>query len=412
MKIQQAFRYELDPNDKQRTLLAKAAGTARFTYNWALARRIERFEKNEGKDKFTNAIAQHRELNALKDTEFPWMREVSKCAPQEALRNLDRAFKHFWRGRKQGRPVGFPEFKKKGLHDAFRLTGAVSVTATGVKLPRIGEIRTKEMTAKFDGRVLSATVRREADRWFVALAVERERPEPQLVLGPAIGIDLGLTAFATLSDGTKIEAPKPLKVAIKRLQRRSRRHSCKQKGSANRRKSALRLGRLHRKVRNTRNDWLHKFSTHVAKNHSVVCVEGLNVSGMVRNRSLSRSISDAGWGEFRRMLVYKTKWYGSELRIIDRFAPSSRTCSVCGVSHEMTLADRTFVCRECGVVEDRDLNAAKNVFAFGMDHGTESSSGTDSQKRVNACGEPVQQGRSRKQEADAVVTGESLVLNG
>ncbi|GIW54999.1 MAG: transposase [Nitrospiraceae bacterium] len=405
MKVHQAFRYELDPNNKQRTLLAKSAGVARFAYNWALADRIRRFQENEGKAKFTTAIEQHRLLNSLKPTQFPWMYEVSKCASQEALRDCERAFKNFWRARKQGRHVGFPKFKKKGIHDAFRLTGSIRVTEKGVVLPRIGEVRTKESTKKFKGRILSATVKREADRWYVSLSVETERPDLTPIVGPPVGIDLGLKAFATTSDGDYIEAPKPLRRLLRILRRRSRQHSRKQKGSNNRRKSAMRLARLHRRIRNIRTDWLHKITTRLAKTKSVIVIENLSVRRMMANQHLARAISDAGWSEFRRMLDYKTKWYGSELRTIDRFAPTSRTCSACGAYHEtLTLADRVFRCRECGAVLDRDLNAAKNILKLG----TESSSGTYTPVEIGGC-RPEGQCRSSKQEADTI---RQVVLNG
>lgn len=183
MKVNQAFRYELQPNVCQHILLAKHAGTARFAYNWGLAERIKLFEMAEGKDRFTTATAQHKILNSKKTTEFPWMYEVSKCSPQEALRDLDKAFNNFWTGRKQGRKVGFPKFKKKGDRDSFRLTGSIRVSSRSVQLPRLGKVRTKEATIKFVGRILSATVVREADRWFVSLSVEVERPDPLPVKG-------------------------------------------------------------------------------------------------------------------------------------------------------------------------------------------------------------------------------------
>jgi len=368
MMIRQAFRYELDPNDRQRTILAKHAGAARFAWNWALARRIEKFQKNEGKAKFTNAVEQHRELNLMKKTEFPWMYEVSKCAPQEALRNLDKAFRAFWKGRKK-KKVGFPKFKKKGRDDAFRLTGRICVEEDGrhIRLPRIGSVRVKESTEKFRGRILSATVRREADRWFVSLCVERERAEPVPVCGPTVGIDLGLNCFAVLSDGSKIESPKALEKNLERLRRRSKTHSRKRKGSNNRRKSAIRLARLHQKIRNLRIDAIHKATTRLAKTKSVIVVEDLSVRNMMRNRYLARSISDAGWVEFRRQLAYKCKWYGSELVVAPRNFPSTRRCSRCGVvGPRLDLSCRLFRCKACGFALDRDENAARNLEWYGQ----------------------------------------------
>lgn len=383
--MNQAYRYELSLSNRQRELLLQHSGVARFAWNWGLARRIALFKENEDKDRFTNAMAQHRQLVILKKSEFPWMYEVSKCAPQEALRDLDRAFANFWRGRKANRHIGFPKFKKKGIHDSFRLTGHIHIFDNGVVLPRLGGIKTKESTGKFKGRILSATVSREADRWFVSLAVERERLIPPRTDSEIAGIDLGINSFAVIYDGNNTEhiyAPKPLERKLKRLRRLSRYHSRKQKGSNNRRKSALCLARLHRHIKNTRQDFLHKLSTTLAKTKSAIIIEDLNVSGMVRNHHLARSIADSGWGEFRRMLQYKTQWYGSQLVAIGRFAPSSKTCSECGaVNESLALSDRRWVCMSCGVVHERDENAARNIRQLGLEIlNTESSSG------INACG--------------------------
>jgi putative transposase len=201
------------------------------------------------------------------------MYEVSKCAPQEALRNLDRTFRNFVRARKAGRSCGFPRFKRKGIDDAFRLTGSIRVLGRGVRLPRLGAIRSKEGTEKFRGRILSATVRREADRWYVSLTVEVERAAPEPVVGPVVGVDLGLNSFAVVSDGEReetIEAPKPLGRQLQLLRRRSKRHSRKRRGSRNRARSAVGLARRHRRIRNVRTDFLHKLSTTLARTKSVV----------------------------------------------------------------------------------------------------------------------------------------------
>lgn len=385
MITNQAYKYELKPNNKQAGLLLKHCGVARFAWNWALARRIELYKTREGKDRFTNAINQHRELNALKKSEFPWMYEVSKCAPQEALRDLDRAYANFFRGCKNGGGIGFPKFKKKGIHDSFRLTGAIQVSNQGISLPRIDLLHTKESTAKFRGRLLSATVSREADRWFVSLCVECERPTPQLIQGDVVGIDLGLNSFAVISNGKEHEhkeAPKPLKMRLEKLQRLSKQQSRKQKKSQNRKKANLALARCYRRIRNIRKDFLNKLTTELAKTKSVIVIEDLVVRNLVRNRHLARSIADAGWGEFRRMLGHKTQWYGSRLVVIGRFEPTSKICSGCGaINKELTLSDRTWVCMNCGAVHERDENSAKNIRSLGIKQlSTESSSG------INACG--------------------------
>ena len=359
MLVRQAYRYELKPNNKQRTLLAKHAGTARFAYNWALARRIEEY-KTSGKS--SKAIEQHRQLNLLKETEYPWMYEVSKCAPQEALRDLDRAFNNFFRSLKTGKKTGFPKFKKKNVHDSFRLTGSIRILEHSAILPRMGKVRTKEHT-DVKGHILSATVSKEADRWFVSFAVERKPKEyNKATQDSTIGVDVGINSFCVFSDGTRIESPKPLQYALRLLKRRSKQHSTKKLGSSNRKKSALRLSRLHRKIKNKRRDFLHKLSTQLAKTKSVIVVEDLNVQGMMQNRHLSRHIADSGWSQFLRMLTYKTEWYGSYMLKAPKFYPSSKTCSVCGaVKPKLKLSEREFVCNICGATIDRDENAALNL---------------------------------------------------
>jgi len=358
MLVKLAYRYELKPNNRQRTLLAKHAGCARFAYNWGLAQRKELYEK---KKKSTTAIAQHRQLNKLKKTKYPWMYEVSKCAPQEALRDLHKAYQNFFRDIKKGKKAGFPKFKKKGVNDSFRLTGSIYVFDKSMQLPRIGIVRTKERT-DVKGRILSVTVSRQAERWYVSLAVARERDIPQNASSLAVGIDLDLELFATFSSGQKVSNPQHLKHSLRLLKRRYKQHSRKKKGSSNRKKSAQKLAKLHSKIRNQRRDFLHKLSSELAKTKSVIAMEDLNVKGMVRNKHLSRSISDVGWTMFKTMLEYKTRWYGSRLVTADKFYPSSKLCSRCGcLNRELKLSNRVFCCPECRLQIDRDLNAAINL---------------------------------------------------
>jgi putative transposase len=389
MLVNQAFRYELKPNNKQISLLVKHCGVARFAWNWALARRIELYKTREGKDRFTSAISQHKELNALKQSDFPWMYDVSKCAPQSALQDLDKAYSNMIRRIKNHEyEIGRPKFKKKGVHDSFRLTGAVKVKDNLIQLPRIGDIRTKEPTHKFAGNILSATVSREADRWYCSLCVEVNRPEPQPIQGDIVGIDLGINCFATISDGktiTEIHSPKPLRKNIKKLKKLHRELSRKKKGSKNKREAQLRLARLYRKIKNIRQDFLAKETSRLAKTKSVIIIEDLNISGMVKNHHLARSIGDEGWGDYGRMLGYKTHWYGSRLLKIPRFYPSSKRCNHCGVvNKELKLSDRTWVCLNCGAVNERDPNAAHNIRECGI-----GILNTESLSEFQACGVDV-----------------------
>ena len=361
MLVLRGYRYELDPNNRQRTILMKHAGCARFAYNWGLEERIKRFNSEEGKDRFTNYFRQHHELIQRKRSHYPWMYEVSKCAPQEALRDLHKAFTNFWRGRKKGKKVGFPKFKKKGRHDSFKLLGTIRLFEKSVQLPRIGKLRLKEKPDVI-GRILSATISRKANRWFISFTVEQERSEPVLIEGPKVGVDLGIKSLATLSCGTVFENPRPLPRKLRKLRRLSRQVSRKQKGSKNHQKAVIRLSMLHWRISNTRLDCLHKLTTYLAKNHSQIIIEDLNIQGMMKNKHLSQVLADVSFSEFRRQLEYKTKWYGSKLIVVPRFFPSSKRCSQCGnIKSNLPLSNRHFSCEHCGLEIDRDLNASLNL---------------------------------------------------
>lgn len=373
MLINSAFRYELDPNNVQRMLFNKAADIARFTWNWGLAARKQLYEQKKGKERFTNVIDQNRELNAIKKDQFPWMYEVSKCVPQESLRDLEAAYNMFRKNPK----TGLPCFKKKGrCCDSFKFTGAIHIVDDRhVQLPRIGVVRTKEFTTKLNGRILSATVGREGNKWFVSFQVEREMEETTAPVGDPIGVDIGILNFAVLSDGRFIKNSKILKQYYKKLRYVSRVHSRKQIGSNNRKKATYKLAGIHRKIKNIRKDNIHKLTTMLAKNHSIIVIEDLNVREMIKNRRFVHSLGKIGMGMFRTMLEYKTQWYGSNLIIADRFYPSSKTCSSCGnVVDEMPLSKRLYKCANCGMVLDRDLNAARNLVAL------------SSRETLNACG--------------------------
>ncbi|WP_038042094.1 IS607 family element RNA-guided endonuclease TnpB [Thermus tengchongensis] len=386
MWVTQAFRFELDPNRTARIALAQHVGAARFAYNWGLSLCKKALE--EGKA-IPNAAQLHREWNRWKRESAPWWTEVSKCAPQEAFRDLEKALRN-WRQKR----ARFPRFKKKKHMDdnTARLTGSIRVLYRYVQLPRIGRIRTKERTDKLlelleagRARILSATISREADRWYVSLTCEVERPDPPQREGEPIGVDLGLSSFLVLSDGTRVEAPKPLAKSLRLLRRRSRQLSRKQKGSNNFRKASLRLARLHRRVQNIRRDFLHQVTTWLAKTKPVMVVEDLNVRGLARG-PLSRPVADVGWGAFRRMLEYKAGWYGARIIVAPRYFPSTKMCSRCGwVVPEMPLSVRTFRCPRCGLEIDRDLNAALNLRQYGL---AVLSGPTGSSPGSDACGDP------------------------
>ena len=372
--VQRAYKTELALNNQQITACRKHAGAARWAYNWGLHRKREAYRVAGTSP---SAIDLHRELNALKQTAVPWMYEVSKCAPQEALRNLDIAFANFFRraklkqARKLHGTLGYPRFKSKkhGL-GGFRLTGSIAIFPDAIQLPRLGQLRLKERgylpsTGTIGVKVLSATVNEQTGHWYVSVQVEQEQTIP-LNTGPVVGVDLGVKRLATCSDGTVMPNPRPLKHHIKKLKRLHRAVTRKQKGSQNRKKAAWRLGRLYRKVANQRANTLHQVTTALAKTKSVIVIENLHVAGMLKNHHLAQAIGDVGFGEFKRQVLYKAAWYGSRVVLADRWEPSSKTCSSCGWYDEaLDLADRVFQCQNpqgtCGLVLDRDLNAARNL---------------------------------------------------
>ncbi len=353
MQIKKAFKYELDLNNVQRTACLKHAGASRWAFNFGLRRKKEAYAAGH---KTPTAIDLHRELNALKATEIPWMYEVSKCAPQEALRNLDRAFVNFFEKRSR-----FPKFKsrKRGI-GSFRLTGSISVNGNTVQLPRLGVLRLKEESAVV-GKTLSATVSERAGRWFVSIQVETSIVVPDNQ-GPAVGVDLGITKLAALSDGCVFENPKAYRRKLNVLKLAQRIVARRHKGSKRRERAKRRVANLHYRIANIRSDTIHKMTPFIAMTYGVVGIEDLNVRGMAKNHCLAGAVSDAAFGEVRRQLEYKCQWYGSKLVVHDRFMPSSKTCSRCGeIKDSLPLSDRTFRCDGCGHEQDRDLNAAINL---------------------------------------------------
>lgn len=356
-------KIKLDPTQEQAIYFARACGVARFAFNWALAAWKEEYEAG-GKP---NEAALRKRLNSIKATEFPWMLEVTKVAPQNAIKNLGAAFQNFFRRVKQGGKPGYPRFKKKGMHDSFRaddgpanaVSNAVKCVGKTIKLPKCGVVKMRE-TLRFSGRTLAATVSKRADGWYVAILVDTSDCLSGRLDKGIVGVDLGIKELATLSTGEVIPSLKPHRAAHARLVRLSRSLSRKQKGSNNRAKAKIKLAKLHQRISNIRVDALHKLTTKLATEFDTIAIEDLNVAGMLRNRCLARSIADAGFAEFRRQLTYKAVMTGAKVVVVDRFFPSSKTCHSCGTIHTMKLSDRVMVC-DCGNIMDRDLNAAMNL---------------------------------------------------
>jgi putative transposase len=352
------FKTELKLNNQQRVALAKHCGIARHAWNWGLALTKQILDHNssnpDSKIKFPSAIDLHKWLVALVKSENEWYYECSKSTPQQALIALRDAWKDCFSKKK-----GVPKFKKKGKRDSFTLEGTVKILGNNkIQVPVIGILRTYERLPQVKPK--SVTISRQADRWFISFRFEVEAQNSEHT--DVVGVDLGVKTLATLSTGEVLKGAKSYKKYESKLSRMQWFNRRKIIGSANWKKAQIKIARLHRKIANIRKDTLHKLTTMLTKNHGVVVIEDLNLSGMLANHKLAKSIADMGFYEFRRQLTYKSELYGSKLVVADRWFPSSKTCSSCGTKKEtLTLKERVFECSHCGFVLDRDLNAAINL---------------------------------------------------
>lgn len=407
------FYTEIRANNKHKTMFSKHCGTARHAYNWGLDLCIKKLSQ---KEKIPSAIDLHKLLVKEVKPQNMWYYESSKCSPQEALRNLEKAFKKFW---KETHPMnlkkpfkekyhkkflkekangtlenlsfmhekGFPQFQKKNIRDSFYLEGDIKSEGNRIKVPKIGWIKTHEQLP--ESTYKNCTIRRRADRWFISFKIEDAKNIELSESRTAIGADIGIKTLCTLSDGTTFDNPKAYsryKKKLATLQKKSSRQyevakdKKDKKGhiiySNNHKKTKDKIAKLHLKVSNIRRDSTHKLTTYLVKNHNEIVIEDLNVSGMLKNHKLAGAIADGGFYEFKRQLEYKSKWYGSKLIIADRWFASSKTCSCCGHKKEkLSLKQRVFSCDSCGMVMDRDLNASINLKNYAVSY------------TVKACGD-------------------------
>ena len=380
----EAVKVALDPTPAQERLMLSHAGAARFAYNAGLAHVKAAIEAGE-KPEWSSYSLQHwwvenRDTLAVDSDGAIWWRENSKEACRSGLRWLAEALSNWSKSRKgkrKGARVGFPKFKSKD-RETPRFSYSTSGPGTGglikgdpkaLWLPRIGRVHCMEnVTARVDGvRVIRMTISRRAGRWYAALTVERDdQTMKQAPKGGAVGIDLGIKDLATLSDGTVIPNPHSLKTGERQLRRAQKALSRKTKGSKRRAKAKDRVARLHARIANRRHDALNKLTTMLSRTYSDISIEDLNVAGMVKNHRLAKAVSDASFFELRRQLEYKTAKTGARLHFVDRWCPSSKTCSNCGsVKAKLSLAERVYRCEHCGLTIDRDLNAAINIMVAG-----------------------------------------------
>lgn len=360
-----SYRYRLYPTPEQEVLLSKTFGCVRWVYNWALAEKSGRYVE-AGVGVSVYELQSHLpELKAREDT--VWLSEVPAAALQCALHNLDAAYTRFFKGL-----ASFPRFKARGHHDSFQLPQGtrVSFETQRVHLRGFPEGIKGCFNRRFGGKVKTTTISRTpTGKVYASVLVDdgvAEPTPPPATEAQTLGLDFGLKDLVVTSDGQRFENPRTLKRYLRRLQIRQRRLSRKVKGSANRDKARIRVALVHERIAFIRNDNLHKISAHLVRESqaTTLCIEDLSTASMVKNRRLSRSISDAGWCELRRQIEYKARWHGVNVRVIGRFEPSSKTCSECGtIKRDLTLADRSWTC-VCGAIHDRDINAARNIRAM------------------------------------------------
>lgn len=349
-----AHKIRLVPKKNEIEYLKKSCGTARFVYNWALAK----WKEDHKEEKKLTALKLKKEFNQIKREEYPWVYEVTKTASEQSFTNVGNAFNRFF-----SKQAGYPQFKKKGKSkDSFYIANdKLQIDGKKVRIPKLGWVKMRE-ELRFSGKITSATVSRTADKWFISISVETDEKLKPIENQDRVGVDLGVKQLATFSNGQSVEGPKPFRKLLKKLRRLSKKLSKKKLGSKNREKAKKKLACLHYKISCLRQDALHKLTHHLTSNFGRVGIENLNVQGMMKNKKLAKSIADMGFFEFRRQLDYKAVLTQSQIVIVSRFFPSSKLCSQCNNKKDnLELSDRIYNCDSCGLTLDRDLNAAINI---------------------------------------------------
>lgn len=362
------YRYRIYPTPGQQMALAKLFGCVRVVWNDALAFCLAQYQTGEKKPKNTELQKQFI-TQAKRTPEREWLSQVS-CVPlQQSLNDLEQAYQNFFKsckGQRKGKPVKPPRFKKRHAKQSARFTQrGFTVRGDCLKVAKIGKLKIA-WSRPLPSEPSSVTLIKDAaGRYFVSFVV-KVASEVLPKVNDSAGIDLGIKTFAALDNGQKVDAPKPLKKRINRLRRLSKNLSRKNRGSKRYERARLRKAKLQAKLKDTRTDFLHKLSTQIIRENQTIVLEDLNVAGMLKNRKLSRAISDLGWRQFRTYLESKAEKYGREFRVISRWEPTSQTCSCCGFrGGRLDLSIREWTCLNCGTTHDRDVNAAKNIKVAG-----------------------------------------------
>ena len=360
--MQRAHKIRLNPTPEQEAYFRKAAGTARFVFNWGLKEVKQALSDGRQPE---HVLALKKRFNAIKRDAFPWVYEVTKCAVEGGFVRLGAALRNYQaskRGERKGKRMGFPKFKSKhkGIGSFYLANDKFHVEAHDLIVPKLGRVNMTE-PLRFVGKIIGATISYRAGWWWISIQVDVAH-EPPMHAGHAVGVDVGVKTLAVDSDGQVFENQKHLHRAYRTIRRLQRRVSRRVKGSSNRRKAVLKLARAHNRVACLRADAHHKATTQIVRKAALIGIEDLNVTGMLKNHKLARAVSDASLSEFHRQLRYKAAWHGGHLQVIDRFYPSSKVHHGCGGNKaDLSLTDRLWTCPACAALVDRDLNAARNI---------------------------------------------------
>lgn len=367
-KVHKAWQLRLQPTLEQKQQLSKTFGCSRYVYNHFLARRKAVWESEQ---KTLGYAACSQELTVLKQQpEIAWLKEVDKFALQNALRDLDQAYAHFFRGLKKGKKVGYPRFRSRKGKQSYRsnfTNGNIAVEGHQLKLPKLGWVKFRK-SLEIEGKILSVTLKRSPSGKYFASIITEVEVCPWEKTGKSLGLDWGLTHYLTPSTGEKILNPKYWKHYVAQLKKLHKTLSRKALNSQNREKARAKLARLYEKLSHVRTDWLHKLSTALLKAYDWLCLEDIRLSNLVRNKKLSKWILDSSWGTFVQMLLYKAERYGKEVIKVSPFFPSSQRCHVCHYIHREVkdLKVRQWECPQCHTIHDRDVNAALNILQEGL----------------------------------------------